>query len=239
MERTYKVAGILMNMDTWGLLKTRARPYEVEYTDKPELVVSSAKAWADGYVSHHPAAAFREYTAAGVCFYNALLDFDALLIHSSAVIMDGKAYLFSADAGTGKSTHTALYRRVFGDDRARILNDDKPVLRLEDGEFWAYGTPWSGKSDMNLNLRVPIGGICLLKRGEKNTIRKMEPSKVLFALLGQTVRPKDPAKMSKLLELMDELLKKVNIWEMYCNMDPEAAIVSYETMSGIRKEETR
>ena len=238
MERSYRIAGIVVNMDTWGMAESHARPYQIEYTDKPDMIVLGSNAPSEGNAFVHFSESFCEYSSTAISFYNKLLKFDALLLHSSAVIMDGKAYLFTADAGTGKSTHTSLYRRVYGDDRARILNDDKPVVRLENGEFVAYGTPWSGKTDMNLNLRVPIGGICLLRRGEKNEIRKMKPREALFALLGQTIRPNDPKMMSKLLELLNGLLAQTNVWEMHCTMDPEAAIVSYETMSGIRKEDT-
>lgn len=234
MERSYKIAGIVVNMDTWGKAEVHARPYEIEYTTEPDLIVSNRYGRPDQ--EPEDIASFREYTGTATCFYADLHKFDALLLHSSALIMDGKAYLFTARAGTGKSTHTALYRRVYGDDRVRILNDDKPALRLEDGQFFAYGTPWSGKTDLNLNLRVPIGGICLLCRGEKNEIRKMKPREALFALLGQTIRPKNPEHLTRVLELLNELLAQTNVWEMHCNMDPEAAIVSYETMSGIRKE---
>lgn len=236
MERTYKIAGLTVNMDTFGFAFDRGRPYEVEYTKEPDFtIVSNWKVLQQTHPDVHEY--FCEYTATGTNFFERILNYDGMLLHSSAVVVDGKAYLFTADSGTGKSTHTSLYRRVFGDERARILNDDKPVIRRENGEFVAYGTPWSGKTDLNLNLRVPIGGICLLRRGEKNVIRKMKPREALFALLGQTIRPKEPERMTKLLELINELLAQTNVWEMHCNMDPEAAIVSYETMSGIRKED--
>jgi len=199
------------------------------------MVVSSEKARQLGFVPSGGTKSFCEYTSTGMSFYSELPKYDAFMVHASAVIMDGRAYLFSALSGTGKSTHTALYRRVFGDERARILNDDKPALKLENGEFYAYGTPWSGKTDMNLNLRVPLGGICLLRRGEKNEIRKLTPQEAMCTILEQTIRPKDPVLMTRLMDAVDRLLEKDVIWEMKCTMDPEAAIVSYEAMSG-RKE---
>lgn len=239
MERSYRIGGLIVNMDVHRVTDRHSKNYEIEYTDKPDLYISQELAESKGFRYTHPVASFCEYTATGAYFYHEMPKFDGLLLHSSAVLIDGKAYLFTADAGTGKSTHSALYRRVYGDDRARILNDDKPLLRLENGEFVAYGTPWSGKTDMNLNLRAPVGGICVLRRGEKNVIRKMPPREALFSLLGQTIRPKEPELMEKVMYLMNELLKQVNVWEMHCNMEPEAAIVSYETMSGIRKEDTK
>ena len=234
MEHTYKIAGLTVNMDTFGFVGSIARPYEVEYTSAPDMTVENK--W-EKVKQMHPEVTdpFCEYTATAIVFYDKLLDFQGMLLHSSAVIMDGKAYLFTADSGTGKSTHTSLYRRYYGDDRVRILNDDKPALRLEDGEFFAYGTPWSGKTDLNLNLRVPLGGICVLERGEHNEIERLTGRKALKRLLPQTVNPNDNDKMEKLLDLMTALLEKVPVWIMKCNMDPDAARVSYEAMSGIGK----
>ena len=105
-------------------------------------------------------------------FYYSLLRFGGFMLHSSAVVMDGEAYLFSAPSGTGKSTHTALWLETFG-GRARILNDDKPAIMVENGSVTACGTPWSGKSDLNLNLRVPLRGICMLERSKSNFIQPL------------------------------------------------------------------
>lgn len=235
MEHTYKIAGMLVNMDTFGFTVHRALPYQVEYTPDPDFtIVSDWKAFKEKFPGS--SVPFCEYTATAIDFYEKILDYDAMLLHSSAIVIDGKAYMFTADPGTGKSTHTALYRRVFGDERVRLLNDDKPAIRCENGEFVAYGTPWSGKTDLNLNLRVPIGGICVLQRGEKNEICRMSVAKALHAILPQTVRPKDTDKLHKLFDFLDRLLTDVPVWVMKCNMDPEAALVSYAAMSGKGKD---
>lgn len=229
--RSYRIAGVTVNVDANRMEQHRYRPYEIGYVDDPQMVIDG-----DWQVIKQETPRFAEqfckYSANSREFYNKLLQFDGCIIHSSAIIIDGMAFLFTADSGTGKSTHTTLYRRVFGDERVRILNDDKPAVRIEDGRFFAYGTPWSGKSDLNLNLRAPLGGICLLRRGEKNEIRPLTGKAALFAILGQTIRPKDENSMEKLLELLGKLLEQVPMWEMYCNMEPEAAVVSYEAMSG-------
>lgn len=233
MERTYRIAGLTVNMDVSSLAESHARPYEIEYSAQPDIVIDQSGAM-QRFRSKYPKAPqhFCEYTGSGTDFYGKILDFGGMLLHSSTVLMDGKAYMFTADSGTGKSTHTSLYRRVFGDERARILNDDKPAVRCEDGKIYAYGTPWSGKSDLNLNLRAPIGGICVLRRGEVNRIERLPVRKALPLLLRQTHHADDPEKMEKIIALMNELLISTPVWVMECNMDPEAAKVSYEAMSG-------
>ena len=160
-----------------------------------------------------------------------LLGRNTLMLHGSTVAVDGKAYLFTADSGTGKSTHTSLWLRAFG-DRAYILNDDKPALRLEDGAWYAYGTPWSGKHDISVNTRVPVKGIALLERGAQNEITPAANAEAVSKLLKQVNRPRAMEYRIKLLELLDQLITKVPVWNLRCNMNPEAAAVAYEAMSG-------
>lgn len=164
-------------------------------------------------------------------FYIDLLKFDGFMLHSSAVEVDGRAYLFSAPSGTGKSTHTEQWLKLFG-DKAQIINDDKPAIRIENGKIYAYGTPWSGKSDLNVNGGFPIGGICVLERSETNFIEPLDEGTAVFSILNQTLRPSDPQNMSMLLDLLDKVIKAVPVWRMGCNISVEAAKMAYEAMSG-------
>ena len=163
-------------------------------------------------------------------FYTSLLKFGGFMLHSSAVEVDGKAYLFSAPSGTGKSTHTSLWLELFG-DRARIINDDKPAIRFIDGRAYAYGTPWSGKSDLNVNVSVPIQGICVLERSENNFIEPLDQGTAVFSILNQTIRPRNGEYMNNLLTLLDKVIGSVPVWRMGCNISLEAAELAHKTMS--------
>ena len=99
-----------------------------------------------------------------------LINGDILLLHGSTIGLDGQAYLFTAPCGTGKSTHTRLWREVFG-QRAVMINDDKPFLRITSSCVMAYGSPWCGKHGLDSNICLPLKGICFLKRGKENRIR--------------------------------------------------------------------
>ena len=237
METYYKITNLIVRMDTFGRTAAQAAPYL--YT--PQAQKSEEALQADIIVQSHWQALQRqqphlsdedcEYLSTGSSFYRQLLDYDGMMLHASAVVLDGRAYLFSAPSGTGKSTHTQLWLKEFG-DRAYILNDDKPALRREEGVWYAYGTPWSGKYDISRNERVPLAGICYLQRAEANSIRPMEGRRAVFRLLEQTVRPAEMALCGELLTLLDQLLREVPIWEMNCNnMDPAAALVSQTAMS--------
>ena len=118
---------------------------------------------------------------------DALVDDGVILYHGSVIAVDGQGYLFTAKSGTGKSTHTALWRELFG-ERAVMVNDDKPLLRVKDDQVTVYGTPWNGN------------------------------------------RLSDPVKMFRTMDILGQLLRCVPIYRLKCNMDIEAAKVSYEGM---------
>ena len=159
-----------------------------------------------------------------------LFDYDTILVHGSVVAVDGAAYLFTAKSGTGKSTHTALWCDVFG-SRAVMVNDDKPFLRITEDGVLVYGSPWCGKHDRGSNVCVPLKAICILERGAENRIRPIAAKEALFMLLQQSNRPMSPSRMPGYLDLIDKLTKQVSFYRMVCNMDPEAARMSYHAMS--------
>lgn len=241
MTQFYKVAGLTVSMDTFGRTLEQAAPYLCEPCETCDIELMSTleksrpfyqKDWPDVTDSDV------EYMTSGFQFYRKLLNFDGMMLHSSAVVVDGKAYLFSATSGTGKSTHTQLWLKMFG-DRAFILNDDKPALRLIDGVWYAFGTPWSGKNDISVNTGVPVAGIAMVERAEENEITPWSGKDAIFAIFTQVNRPRDMEFRVKLLELLDKLITQVPVWKLRCNMDPDAARVSYQAMSARRKDENQ
>ena len=155
---------------------------------------------------------------------------DILLFHGSSVAVDGAAYLFTAKSGTGKSTHTRLWRETLG-DRATMINDDKPFLRVTEDGVLVCGSPWNGKHRLGADLSVPLKAICLLERGEDNEIHKVSAGEVLPTLLQQTNRPMNGKLIPKYLELLDCLSQHTAFYRLRCNMELEAAKVSFEAMS--------
>lgn len=171
-----------------------------------------------------------EYVYAGIDFNRKILDLNGIMIHSSAVEVDGKAYLFSASCGTGKSTHTKQWQKYFGTEKAIIINDDKPVLRrMEDG-WYVYGTPFSGKTDENVNKKVKLQGICMLERGD-NSIRRINPKEAIPLILEQTIRPKkNVERLVKMTDILNQLLSEIPFYRMQCDISEEAVKMAYEKM---------
>ena len=158
-----------------------------------------------------------------------LLDRDTLMLHGSTVAVDGKAYLFTGPCHTGKSTHTRLWRELFG-QRAVMVNDDMPFLQITPEGVLAYGSPWNGKHGLSTNICVHLQGICFLQRGAKNEIHPVTPAECMDALHRQMHTPTDEGLLKKALSLTDRLAEVVPLWEMRCNMQPEAAEMSYNAM---------
>jgi len=173
---------------------------------------------------------FLERAAIQRKFAEFLFDRDVLLFHGSTIAVDGKAYLFTAKSGTGKSTHTRLWCQLFG-PRAVMVNDDKPFLTVSDDGIWASGSPWSGKHGLDANLTVPLGGICVLERGKENRIRRADREELIGRLRHETYCPLDPGKEEKFLTLVDALAEKTPLWHMECNKNAQAAQVAFEAMS--------
>lgn len=164
-----------------------------------------------------------------------LFEYDTLLFHGSVISVDGEGYLFTAKSGTGKSTHTRLWREMLG-DRAVMVNDDKPFLAVNENNILVCGSPWNGKHNLGSDIIVPLKGICILERGEENEIFKISAIEALPMLLQQSNRPRQTNLLPKYMELLESIANKTAFYKLKCNMSPDAALVSYQTMSGCAKE---
>lgn len=239
MNNTYEFANIPVNVSyKTDYITDQCKEYLSDLA--PEFIISvtdqdvdyeNQKADREGYPY-----GYLESLAFYRKFCNAAVDKDTILFHSSAIAVDGKAYLFAAPSGTGKSTHTRLWRELFS-ERAVMINDDKPLLKMDEGKIFVYGTPWDGKHRLSSNTRAEVKGICFLKRGEKNSIRRLNQMEALPEFLSQTYRPEDEQKAGKMLNIALNITSSIPMWELSCNISEEAAVKAYEAMSGKRKGE--
>ncbi len=155
-----------------------------------------------------------------------------LLFHGSAICVDGKTYIFTAPSGTGKSTHSRLWREILKDHNVVMVNDDKPFLKVEEGCVIAYGSPWMGKEGLGCNMSAPVEAICSISQGAKNVIREATPEEMYPILYEQSLRPFDKEGTEKHLRTLDVLTRSVRLYKLECDISLEAARLSYETMVG-------
>ena len=160
-----------------------------------------------------------------------LLSRDIVVFHGAAVAVGGRAYLFTAPSGTGKTTHIRLWlKNIPG---SFVLNGDKPLLRLPaGGPAQVCGTPWQGKENLGVNGILPLAGLCVLTRAEENTIRSLTFREGFTELLRQVHRPEEPGAMEKTVSLLGRLGTSVPLYLLGCDMRDEAALVSFRAMAG-------
>lgn len=194
-----------------------------------EKYFRDAEALEEGMKLRQVTDPFLERLAIQRKFAEQLMARDTLMVHGSAVAVDGVGYLFTAACSTGKSTHTRLWRQVFG-DRAMMINDDKPFLRICDDGILVCGAPWSGKHGLDTNIEVPLGGICLLDRGVENRICPLPPEEVPL-LVNRLRWYMEPERIPAFDTLAERLAGRIPLWHLWCNMDASAARISYEAMS--------
>lgn len=156
-------------------------------------------------------------------------EYDTFMFHSSAVAVDGAAYLFTANNGTGKSTHTRLWREYLG-ERAVMINDDRPLIKVKNDGITVFGTPPCGKHNIGNNIAVPLKAICILGRAEKNTIQRITKSEACAVLFKQSYHPEDGTALAKTKTIIDKLADRVSLWRLGCNMDISAAELAYNAM---------
>ena len=172
----------------------------------------------------------REYLRSGGIFNNRLILEGGTTLHGSCIAYKGGGVVFSAPCGTGKSTHTGIWKKVFKDDVV-FVNDDKPAIRFHDNRPYVYGAPWSGKTELNTNISVPLKGIVFLGRGEENTIKKIGVAEAVCYLNDQTFPSfHDRALFEKNMDVIERLIETVPVYKLDCNMEESAAILARDTI---------
>jgi len=213
----YSIAGLTVEMTVnHSVTRTRAERYLCDRSAQADIILPASD--GDPY---------EEYADLATAFYQQLIGFDGFLLHASAVELEGRAVLFSATSGTGKSTHASYWVSELG---AVILNDDKPAVRLQNGVFSAYGTPFCGKHDLSENRGAPLQAIAVLRRADETRVERLSAREALFSILGQTIRPEEASLYEKLLTLLEQLLLTVPVFAVYVPNDPASAEAVYRAL---------
>ncbi len=243
ITRTYRIAGKVISLSTiYPDTHTLCEGYEADA--EPELSVSISQSDIDLekqksdaeyiYEGKHPrnfSQGLLEQTAVYRKIAEQMPYYDTFVFHGSVVAVDGVGYLFTAKSGTDKSTHTRLWREMLG-DRAVMVNDDKPMIKLTDTGALVCGTPYNGKHHLGNNICVPLKAICILERGEHNSITPINKSEAYPMLLQQVYRPADMQSFAMTLSLIDKLSDMTALYKLSANMEPQAAEVAYNAMKG-------
>ncbi len=239
MEFNIKICNIVINIKhSYGYIRALCREYIEEDGTPPDFSVAASK---EAVETEKKAAAEMHHDGIyeATCLHReivkGLVSYGIILMHSAAIAVDGKAYIFMAKSGVGKSTHIGLWREVFG-DRAVVVNGDKPFFSFEGDTLTVHGSPWKGKEGLGEPVSMPVCGICFLERGNVNTIAPASDSEAVSRLFHQVLLPKSKAELDTFMALLNRIFKTVPFYILRCNMDKEAALVAYE---GMRKDQDK
>lgn len=158
-------------------------------------------------------------------------------IHSSCIVYDGLAVLFLGESGTGKSTHTRLWREHI--EGAMLLNDDSPVIRLEEGRVYVYGSPWSGKTPCYRTERYELKACVRLSQAPYNRISKLSLLQA-YGAIHPSCPPEfayDESLYDPMSQTIGDILQRVPCYHMACLPDGDAARMTWKTVFGVKREE--
>ena len=217
-----------MNLKDGGYARVDRVP---EFSDKILNCIVANNDWSEihGYLCREDFSGlpkdFRAFNVIGATLHYVLFRRNGMELHSSCISYRGQAVLFSAPSGTGKSTHTRLWKEFYPE--TVIINDDMPALRIlpnEAGEEipYAFGTPWAGKTQTNENICAPVRAIVFLKQAKENAIRRVSGGEAAFLVLQGSRKPLLEDLMSASLDVAAKLMEKVPAYELSCTISREA-----------------
>lgn len=158
-----------------------------------------------------------------LCLERVLESYEALILHSSHIVVGDEAILFCAPSGVGKSTQADLWARYEG---AKIINGDRTLLRKKEGVWHAYGCPMSGTSDIHLQSCKKLKAIVILRQGPENRISKMKAGAIFSELYPQvTVQSWDKMMAMRVMDLLMDVIEKVPVLSFSCTKTQEAVDV--------------
>lgn len=190
---------------------------------------TGSRAWCDFTTGNHPGLfRFGVWTLCNL----AALRHDALAIHASVILYQGHAVPFLGESGTGKSTHTRLWRRWISG--SGLLNDDSPFIDASSHTIRAWGSPWSGKLPCYRNDTYPVAAFVRLSQGPENRIRQLRPLEAFGALF-----PSAPPALVRDTELRDAIcrllgrcIEQIPVYHLTCRPDADAARLVCHTLFG-------
>lgn len=171
--------------------------------------------------------------AEALCIYREIAEkiplYDRLVFHGAAIEYNGKAYIFTAPSGTGKTTHIGLWKKYLG-DKVKVINGDKPIISNFNSTITVYGTSYAGKERWQTNSFAPLCGICFLSQGKDNAICPISPSESFTKLYLQAYKPYTKEAMEKTISIIRSLCL-LPCFSLSCDMSEQAVKASFEALT--------
>ena len=230
----YEIAGLRVQINNTFEYTTK---FCEEYLSKDQIspaVISASVTQAEFEEEKKNSPGFSDGYIENICLYRSICTqipvFNRMLLHCAVLEYDGKGYAFLGRSGTGKSTHTKLWKKYLS--TPKMINGDKPILEFAGDKFIAHGTPWKGKEAWGMKSSAPVCGLCFLEQAKENSIRKLTPAEVASRLFLQMLIPESEDNAVATLELADKLIATTPAYLLKCDISEEAVKTSFEAMTG-------
>lgn len=203
--------------------------------DEPDFCVETNDLLIDNEVEISPYSPKRDY-AESICLYREIADnlplYNRMVFHGAVISYKGIGIVFTAQSGTGKTTHVRLWQKYLGDNNVTIVNGDKPIFNLNNDKVIAYSTPYAGKEGYQNHSSVELKAICFIRRAKENKITRVNAATILNDVFNQIYRPNNKEALVKTLDLLDKLLK-LPVYVLECDMSEQAVKTSFEALTGL------
>lgn len=169
----------------------------------------------------------------GICFFRKISEilpnYYSCVFHAAVFEVNNVGIALMAESGVGKTTHMLLWQELFGSN-LKIINGDKPIVKLKNGVPYAYGTPWCGKENFGCNDNTRLRHICLINRSSKNYTEILGKDKAFNLLFNQVYMPKGTEQLVETMKIINILLNDCEFWQINCNKEIEAAEIASNTI---------
>lgn len=230
-----KIAGLTVKVSAnYPLPAKLCRDYICEPSEDPDITVSYTLEQLNSELEKADEPVSPEYNEF-LCIYRSIAEqlprFGAFVFHGAAISYKDRGYLFTAQSGTGKSTHIRLWREHIG-KAVDIINGDKPIIRIAEDGVFVCSTPWAGKEGWQKNRTLPLGAVVFLGRSKTPYITKKTPALSIPQIMNQVYMPKNADSLACTLELIDKLLTSVPLFELGCDISESSVKVAFEAVTG-------
>lgn len=232
MRKVIRLAGIPIGIDLnssayepiFGRFSTQDAP-EMVLSVSPQEIIAAQKIYEPG--SSVP---YIEYMELCPKISDALLPYGRVFFHGTAFLWRGRAWIFTANSGTGKTTQYLLWKELCGEE-IQIINGDKPVLAFDTGNITVCPSPWNGKEGMGQPISAPLGGIILLRQSNGNHIRRVRAAEAVAPVFMQFLfTRKTVADVRAACALEDRLLRRTPVWLLENRGDTASAALCRDTL---------
>lgn len=217
------------------------REFQTERKDSLERIQVDESCLEDAaqFCAKDASDTFLEVVAFRRCFADILPRYRRCLFHGAAMLFGGKACIFTAPSGTGKSTQLMLWKKMYP-EKVSVINGDKPILEFrQEGSIIVHPSPWRGKENWGGRISVPLAHVIYLAQAKENRIRRMETREAILPLFHQIFNKNaDRDSLLRVVGCLERIIESVPVWYLENNGSAESARFCHDTLFGRKTDDS-